>query len=130
MKINSYGIYFSSLLIGFVIYNCIYSFTNTTYDFEYLINSESDTNRHLYLFGESPLTLAGTLSMGLFCHSFVSPIMKNNEKQENNRRDLFIGYLLVCFTYMIIGLAGYIGFNGVDFPPEITTNVDVSKSLI
>jgi len=125
MKINSYGIYFSVLLMGFVVYNFIYSLTDTNFDFQYIVNTEADKTRHLYLFGENPLQLAGTLSMGLFCHSFILPIMKNNEKPENNRRDLFIGYTLVCFTYMIIGIFGYIGFSGINFTPEIVTTTDV-----
>jgi len=124
MKLNSYGIYFSSALIGFVIVYCFISLSNTTFDFQLKVNTITDEVRHIYLFGEDPLKFAGTLSMGLFCHSFILPIMKNNAKPENNRRDLFIGYILVCLTYMIIGIAGYIGFSGSSFLPELPTNID------
>jgi hypothetical protein len=130
IKINSYGIYFVSILIGFVFYTGIYSMATTNFDFQYLQNVEKQEGeeivRHLYLFGENPCMLAGALTMGYFSHSFVLSLMKSNEKQENNRRDLFFGYCLVCLTYTSIGLMGYIGFTGQQFKPQF---VDVSKKI-
>ncbi len=88
----------------------------TSFDFEYKLNkNDSTSERHLYLFGENPSMLAGALTMGYFSHSFVLSMMKSNEKQENNKRDLFYGYCLVCLTYTLIGLLGYIGFSGSSF---------------
>lgn len=120
MKINSYGIYFVSILLLFVMGNGIYSMTNTTFDFEYIKNNDGSTTRHLYLFGENPAILAGSLSLGYFSHSFVLSMMKNNEKQENNKRDLFIGYFLVFMTYVTVGIVGYIGFSGSSYTAEYT----------
>lgn len=131
IKINSYGIYFVSILIGYVLYTGIYSMATTNFDFQYLKNEEAkpgeDIVRHLYLFGENPYSLAGALSMGYFSHSFVLSMMKSNEKQENNKRDLFFGYCLVCLTYTTIGLFGYIGFTGKQFKPEFKA---VSKFIL
>ena len=89
----------------------------TSFDFQYIENKNEPDNkvRHLYLFGENPSMLAGALTMGYFSHSFVLSLMQNNEKQENNKRDLFYGYSLVCLTYTLIGLLGYIGFAGSEF---------------
>jgi amino acid permease len=117
IKINSYGVYFVSILIGFVFYQGIHSLFTQKFDFEYIENKNApDTQvRHLYLFGENPSMLAGALTMGYFSHSFVLSMMQNNEKQENNKRDLFFGYCLVCFTYVLIGLLGYIGFSEIQF---------------
>jgi len=128
IKINSYGIYFVSVLIGYVFYTGIYSIFTTSYDFEYKMNYNKPDNevRHLYLFGDNPSMLAGSLSMGYFSHSFVLSMMKNNEKQENNKRDLFLGYCLVCLTYVLIGLLGYVGFSGKDFDAEFK---DVRKYI-
>ena len=64
----------------------------------------------------------GTLSLGLFSHSIILPIMKNNRIQENNQRDLFIGYILTTLTYINIGLLGYIGFSGSDFSSKFQKN--------
>lgn len=115
IKLNSFGIYFVSVLLIFVMSTGIYSLATTSFDFEYIKNIGQEGVRHLYLFGESPAVLAGTLSLGYFSHSFVLPLMKNNEKQENNKRDLFLGYLLVMLTYIIVGISGYIGFSGSYF---------------
>jgi len=88
---------------------------NTSFDFQEKANSPDDSLKHLLLFGPNVAKLAGNLSLGYFTHAFILPIIKNNEKQENNRRDLFIGYLMAFFTYLLIGILGYIGFSGVDY---------------
>jgi len=88
---------------------------NTKYEIGDIKNTEGAAVSYLQLFGPDISKLAGMLSLGFFSHSIILPILKNNEKQENNRRDLFIGYLLVCFTYIFIGITGYIGFSGKEF---------------
>ena len=40
----------------------------------------------------------------------VITLLKNNEKPENNTRDLSIGYLLVALTYSIIGSLFFLTF--------------------
>lgn len=115
VKINSYGIYFVSFLLLFTIGVGFYSLGTSSFDFQYIKNTATETTRHLYLFGESPGVLAGVLSLGYFSHSFVLPVLKNNMHQENNKRDLFIGYILVMLTYLIVGIMGYIGFSGEYF---------------
>jgi amino acid permease len=121
LKINSLGVYCVILIIIFIIYNFIKSLLNTSFDFEYIENSKDSPVRHLHLFGPDISKLAGMLSLGYFSHSIILPILKNNEKQENNKRDLFFGYLLVCFTYSFIGITGYIGFSGSDFEPQFNS---------
>ena len=86
VTLNSYGIYLVSLLLMFVIGVGIYGFTNTTYKFDYVQNTEGSDTRYIYLFGNQISTLAGTLSLGYFSHSFVLPLMKNNKNQENNKK--------------------------------------------
>jgi hypothetical protein len=118
IKLNSYGVYFVSVLLIFVIYTGISSIFNTSYDFEYKPNVTGETTRHIYLFGENPSLLAGSLMLGYFSHSFVLPMMKNNQNQKNNRRDLFYGYALVFITYVGVGILGYIGFSGSEYDGE------------
>ena len=122
IKLNSYGIYFVSILLIFVIVQGFISLFTTTFDFQYIKNETDNPIKHLYLFGAKPSVLAGTLCLGYFSHSFVLPLMKNNEKQENNKRDLFLGYLCVMLTYIIVGIAGYIGFSGKGFKGEFEDN--------
>ena len=122
VKFNSYGIFFVSALLVYVIYTAIYSLAKDTFHFEYKENIKGEKDRNLFLFGENPGMLAGTLSLGLFSHSVILPILKNNKHQENNRRDLFYGYLLVTFTYIIIGILGYIGFSGSRFDSDFKDN--------
>ena len=121
-KFNSLGIYFVSVLLIFVIYRGIATMATDSFKFEYKENKKGNEERYLYLFGENPGILTGTLSLGLFCHSVILPLMKNNRNPENNQRDLFLGYVCVSLTYIIIGIFGYIGFSGAEFEPDFKDN--------
>ena len=105
-KFNSYGIYFVSALLIFVIYTGIRTLATDTFHFEYKENIEGSKDRNLFLFGTNPGILTGTFSIGMFCHSVILPLMKNNRKPENNQRDLFLGYVCVTLTYIIIDVFG------------------------
>jgi sodium-coupled neutral amino acid transporter 9 len=121
-KFNSYGIYFISVLLIFVIYTGIRTMAIDSFRFEYKENVDGSKVRNLYLFGENPGLLTGSLSMGLFCHSVILPLIKNNKIQENNQRDLFLGYLCITLTYIIIGIFGYIGFSGSEYSSKFQGN--------
>ena len=114
VKFNSYGFFFVSILLIYVIYIGIDSLIKYNFRFEYKENKEGNYYRYLLLFGQNPGIIFGTLSLGLFSHSVILPLLKNNKIQENNQRDLFIGYVLVTYTYIIIGIMGYIGFTGIN----------------
>ena len=122
VKFNSYGFFFVSSLLIFVIYNGIKSLIQDKFHFEYKENIKGINDRYLLLFGQNPGIIVGTLSLGLFSHSVILPLLKNNKKPENNQRDLFIGYVLVTFTYIIIGIMGYIGFSGSEFDTDFKEN--------
>jgi amino acid permease len=122
VKINSYGIYFVLVLIFFVFYIGIKGLITTQYKFAYIENKDNTEPRYLYLFGPNPSKLAGGACLGLFAHSVILPLLQNNENQENNQRDLFIGYLLVIFTYIAFGIIGYIGFSAKNFDHNFHDN--------
>jgi sodium-coupled neutral amino acid transporter 9 len=122
VKFNSFGIYFVSVLIVYVIYIGISTMATNSFSFEYKANVEGSEERYLHLFGEESGILCGTLSLGYFSHSVILPLIKNNRKQENNQRDLFLGYCCVTATYIFIGILGYVGFSGSDFSPEFKMN--------
>jgi hypothetical protein len=50
------------------------------------------------------VVLPGILSMGYFSHSGISTLMKDNQYQNKNGRDLGIAYFLVFLTYVILVL--------------------------
>jgi len=54
--------------------------------------------------------LMAMLSLAFFIHSAVITLLKSNEKQENNTRDLSLGYLLVGLTYAGIGSLFFLAF--------------------
>lgn len=123
VKLSSYGIYFLSILIIFIIYTGISSLINTDFFFDYKRNKPGpNERRYLKLFGENPAQLAGALSLGYFCHTTILPTLKSNKKQENNISDLFLGYVFVCLTFSITGILGYIGFSGKDFGVDFKDN--------
>ena len=122
VKLSSYGIYFISVLMIFVIYTGISSIFKNDFDFEYIKNNKNSDKRHLKLFGENPAIFAGTLSMGYFCHTSILPVLKSNKNQENNTRDLILGYIFVGLTFSLSGIFGYIGFSGKDYDIEFQEN--------
>ena len=122
VKFNSKGIYFVSALLIFVIYSGISTMIKDNLHLGYKENPKGNKDIYLHLFGEKPGLICGTLSLGLFSHSVILPLLKNNRKPQNNQRDLFIGYVLVTLTYIIIGLMGYIGFSGSDFDADFKDN--------
>lgn len=53
--------------------------------------------------------MCGTLMLAYFLHNFIINLMRNNDATKNVR-DLSIGYLLVCLTYLYVGIIFYITF--------------------
>jgi hypothetical protein len=66
--------------------------------------------RDVYLASGNPAPIAGILGAGYYLHTLSIPIVKNNAKPENNIRDVFIGYLMVFMSYVVVGFLGYLGF--------------------
>jgi sodium-coupled neutral amino acid transporter 9 len=121
-KFNSKGFLFVTPLLIYAIYIGFKTIFTNNLHFEYKANTIDGEDRNLFLFGEEPGMIAGTLSLGLFCHSVVLNLLKDTKNPENNQRDLFFGYLCVSLTYIIIGIMGYIGFSGSGFDPEFKDN--------
>ena len=122
VNLSSFGIYFVSILIIFVIYTGISSLINTEFHFDYINNKNDSDKRYLKWFGENPALLAGTLSLGYFCHTTILPVLKSNKNQKNNIRDLSLGYFLVGLTFSSSGIFGYIGFSGKKFETDFKDN--------
>lgn len=61
-------------------------------------------------FNQTFPSLTGIASLAYFIHNCIIAIVQNQEKPENNARDLGIAFFLVCITYLIIGVGLYITF--------------------
>ena len=127
MKVGSIGVIFVFMLIVFIIFTGIMAFTNT----EFMIGSAQVADSTDWSTGLRTLTmtnsnfspLAGILGLGYFLHTCSLPIVRSAAKPENNDRDMFLGYLFVFISYIIIGTLGYIGFIGTDFSDYYVGNL-------
>ena len=72
-------------------------------------------SRILTLFNQNFSPLAGIFGLGYFLHPCSLPIVRSAARPENSQRDLFLGYLFVFISYILLGSLGYIGFVGYDF---------------
>ena len=122
IRLMSYGSAFIIALIVFIIGFGFYGIATTDYQIVSAgtviapyTNDPSDKTRYLKLFNTDFSPLAGALGIGYFLHTVSLPIVRNNAKPENNERDVLLGYLLVGFTYISVGLMGSIGFVGTYF---------------
>lgn len=70
---------------------------------------------YIKLFSSEYPPLMGILGGGFYLHNIALPITSKSANPKNNRRDIFIGYLLVFFSYTICGVMGYFGFSAVKF---------------
>ena len=61
----------------------------------------------------------GILGGGFYFHNISLSVCKNSRNPENNVRDVFLGYLATCLTYICCGMLGYFGFVGSYFADEI-----------
>ena len=119
IKLASYGSILILTIILFITGIGIYSLTDTQYEFA-SPNSQPNFGeglRYLKLVNTDFSALAGTLGVAYFFHTMILPVMKTNRQQENNERDVILGYLLVAITYIIVGVMGSIGFIGYYFNP-------------
>jgi len=51
-------------------------------------------------------TVAGAFALSLLLHPVGAPILKRNRNQNNNMRDLFLGYCLTALIYVYVGFIG------------------------
>ena len=119
MKAGSIGVIFIFMLTFFIMYTGFAALSNT----EFMIGStaaskETDWEkpiRTLTLISPNIGPLAGIFGLGYFLHPVSLPIVRSAARPENNDRDIFLGYLFVFISYILLGTLGYIGFIGFDF---------------
>ena len=53
----------------------------------------------------------GILGGGFYLHNISLPIYRNSKNPKNNVRDIFLGFFVVCLSYIFCGILGAIGFS-------------------
>ncbi len=91
----------------------------------YKDNTDPDYNNHLpngntevILFAANYGHLLGILGGGFYLHNISLPIYRNSKNPENSVRDMFLGFLVVCMSYIICGSLGALGFGSAKQFPE------------
>ena len=119
MRIGTFGAVAVIVTMLFIIVYGVTGMHNTEFTF-YLAQKSAEykldeINYHLYGFNSGYSSLAGVLGAGYCMHNITLPMVANAEKPKDNIKNIFVGYLLVFFTYVLIGVFGYIGLIGADF---------------
>lgn len=70
-----------------------------------MVNSEIQWDRYI-LFSGSFSKVAGAFALSFIVHPVISPYLKKNLNQDNNGRDLFLGYVATAFIYSFVGIFG------------------------
>ena len=119
MKVGSVGVIFVFMLIFYMIFTGIVAFTNTDFMLGPAVVAEktdwTSEMRTITLISSNFSPLASIFGLGYHLHTCALPIVRSAKRPENNDRDLFLGYLFVFISYILLGGLGYIGFIGTNF---------------
>ena len=127
-RVNGYGVFFIIIFLCFLIINGIVAVFKTDYTYsltqfqdyksEKAVATDTDYLAYIPLFGFSVIPVLGIIEGGYYFHNMALPIIANAAEPEKNTRNIFIGFVCVCITYSIIGVAGVYGFTGIDFAED------------
>lgn len=126
IKMGSFGAFFVSMLILYIMVTGIIGLTDTNYrtgtmaENDATVWADPDAVRTIILVNTNFSPLAGMLGCGYYLHTCAPNITRTARNPENNIRDLFMGYSLVFMTYVIVGGLGSIGFISSKFAPYYT----------
>ena len=115
IKLNTYGVVFTLAIISYIIGQGIYALSVGKFEFgDHLQIPETpsdDSIATIGLFSAGYAHLMGILGGGFYLHNMSLPIYRNSKKPEHNYRDIFLGFCVVCLSYIFCGVFGYIGFS-------------------
>ena len=132
VKVNAFGVIFVCIFLLFVFSNGIQSMATTDYVYsedeynEITSDPSAPYTAYIPLFGSQYMPLAGILGGGFYFHNMSLTMVSKAKNPEHNTRNIFIGFLLVFFTYSIIGVTGVYGFLGSRFA-EYNPSVNLMK---
>eukprot|EP00045_Choanoeca_perplexa_P009838 m.96323 g.96323 ORF g.96323 m.96323 type:complete len:589 (-) comp15046_c0_seq2:85-1851(-) len=105
-KFNSLGVVSIIYILFFVIF--------TFFDGEHYKDSPAGGlhAKHLPTASIGVMSLCGVSCLAFFIHNGCLSIMRNQANPKNNKRDLFLAYLFVLLTYLIVGVLYFLSFTG------------------
>eukprot|EP00053_Salpingoeca_punica_P013778 m.124771 g.124771 ORF g.124771 m.124771 type:complete len:548 (-) comp16303_c0_seq1:290-1933(-) len=106
-KLNALGVLSIAYIIFFVIFNAAQPEDRDSPSGGFHMD-------HAVEFKSSFAALTGVLCMSFFIHNGCLSIMRNQRNPHHNTRDLFLAYLLVCATYLLVGVTFYCSFKGTE----------------
>ena len=75
------------------------------------VSNFDNTKSQVLLFSSKFGPLMGCLGGGFYLHNISLPIYRNSKNEKKNVRDMFLGFFVVCISYIICGCLGAIGFS-------------------
>jgi len=67
------------------------------------------------------LLIASINSFAFTCHPSISPILKENANQGNNKKSILVGYTITAVMYVLVGIGGSLAIYGKN--PQKTSNI-------
>ena len=117
IKINTFGVIFTMIIITFIVIVGITGLAKTDYVFTMYKDNTNPLpplpgkQTEILLFASGYSHLMGILGGGFYLHNISLPIYRASKNPENNVRDMFLGFLVVCLSYIICGTLGALGFS-------------------
>lgn len=74
--------------------------------FEFFSNYDDISYDKITWFSTDIGNLTGACAFSFTCHPTIGPIIKNHDKQSNNKLYLIISYITAYLIYLIIGVMG------------------------
>eukprot|EP01134_Creolimax_fragrantissima_P006098 CFRG6098T1 len=65
--------------------------------------------------------MTGVLFLSFFVHNMVLAILRNNEHQDKNVRDISIAFGCTALTYLVVGMAFFVAYQG--YHKDIPSNI-------
>jgi hypothetical protein len=129
IKINAYGVIFTMIIIAFIISVGLTGLYHGGYEYAQFVDNKSveteDTDK-MILFASAYSHLMGTLGGGFYLHNISLPIYQNCKRPEKAVRDMFIGFFLVCMSYILCGVLGMYGFKS----PYLFPGEDIQQNCL
>lgn len=69
----------------------------------------------MVMFGSGYGSLMGILGGGFYLHNISLPIYRNSKYPDKSIRDIFIGFSVVCLSYIFCGILGAYGFSSKEY---------------
>lgn len=120
IKINSFGVFFTILIVSFIFIMGFYSMSHTQYHYVLTYTDDTpkvypDNSKTLQLFSIDFAPLLGLLSGGFYLHNITIPILKNAKNKTKKVRDTFWVLFRISIVYGVWFL-GILWLFRSDFP--------------